>query len=60
VAQNPELRGFVQDMLINHFSQFYEPNPDILPPLNFSKAVALRDISAELQVSYNRMPLLFL
>jgi hypothetical protein len=47
-------------MLINHFSQFYEPDPDSLPPLNFSKAVALRDVSAELQVSYSRMILLSL
>lgn len=49
VTRNPELRGFVQDMLINHFNQFYESDPDTLPPLNFTKAVALRDISAELQ-----------
>jgi hypothetical protein len=50
VTRNPELTGFVQDMLITHFNQFYESDPDTLPPLNFTKAVALKDVSAELQV----------
>ncbi|PNF15306.1 hypothetical protein B7P43_G01000 [Cryptotermes secundus] len=49
VIRNPELRGFVQDMLINHFNQFYQSDPDTLPPLNLTKAVTLRDVSAELQ-----------
>jgi len=50
--RNSELRVLVQDMLVNHFSQFYESDPDTLPPLNFRKVVVLRDISAELQVCY--------
>jgi len=50
VARNPELRGYVQDMLINHFSQFYQSDPDTLPPLIFDKAVLLKDNCAELQV----------
>jgi len=50
VDRNPELRGYVQDMLINHFSQFYHSDPDTLPPLIFTKAVLLKDNCAELQV----------
>ena len=50
MARNPELRGYVQDMLINHFSQFYQSDPDTLPPLIFTKAVLLKDNCAELQV----------
>ncbi|KAJ4441625.1 hypothetical protein ANN_11481 [Periplaneta americana] len=49
VIRNPELNEHVQDMLLNHFSQFYESDADVLPPLKFSKAVVLKDISAELQ-----------
>jgi hypothetical protein len=50
VKRNPELRGFVQDMLINHFNQFYVSDTDTLPPVSFTKAIVLKDISAELQV----------
>ena len=55
MARNPELRGYVQDMLINHFSQFYQSDPDTLPPLIFTKAVLLKDNCAELQVWYEGM-----
>ncbi|KDR08917.1 Fanconi anemia group I protein [Zootermopsis nevadensis] len=48
VTRNPELREYVQDMLINHFGQFYESDTDTLPPINFTKAVVLKDISVEL------------
>lgn len=58
VARNPELRGYVQDMLINHFSQFYQSDPDTLPPLIFDKAVLLKDNCAELQVWYIKSLLL--
>jgi hypothetical protein len=59
VARNPELRGYVQDMLINHFSQFYQSDSDTVPPLIFTNAVRLKDNCAELQVCYVRSLLLF-
>jgi hypothetical protein len=58
VARNPELRGYVQDMLINYFSRFYQSDPDALPPITFNKAVLLKDNCAELQVCYIKSLLL--
>ncbi|KAJ9598016.1 hypothetical protein L9F63_026878 [Diploptera punctata] len=49
VIRNPELSVFVQDMIVGHFNQYYEPDAETLPPLNFSSAVVIKDVTVELK-----------
>lgn len=50
ICANPQLCALVLDVLLDHFSQFYENDPTVLSPLIFEKTINIRNSEVTLQV----------
>lgn len=47
--KNQELTEYVVEMLLEHFSKYYEKDEEVLPPLLFDKCSAIQGVDVVLQ-----------
>ncbi|XKL64421.1 hypothetical protein PGB90_004507 [Kerria lacca] len=58
ICVNSQLCAIVLDVLLDHFSQFYENDIDILPPIIFQKTIFVRNSQVSLQEPIGQLILL--
>lgn len=49
ILKNQELTEYVVEMLLEHFSKYYEKDADVLPPLIFDKCTSIQGVEVVLQ-----------